>query len=221
MNREELRAAIEAPASAKVMYFDPPELVDRLIDEVNEMPGALPLLSFTLRELFLRYLRTADTRTNRAITAADYKALGGIKQSLVNRADEEYQTLVNQDPAFADTIRRVMLRMVATGGTGNARRQVLLSELAYPEPEADRVNQVIARFKEARLLVSDTNADNQPYVEPAHDTLVEGWPRLLQWLESGSNAKDLVDEASAARLATGFHSGTCELNLRDNSRCSG
>lgn len=191
MNREELRAAIEAPASAKVIYFDPPDLVDRLIDEVNEMPGALPLLSFTLRELFLKYLRTASARTSRAITMDDYEALGGIKQALVNRADEEYQLLVNQDPAFADTIRRVMLRLVATGGTGNTRRQVLLSELDYPESEGDRVNQVIARLKEARLLVSDTNADGDPYVEPAHDALVEGWPRLLQWLEPGSKQESL------------------------------
>ncbi len=194
MNREELQAAIEAPAAAKVMYFDPPELVDRLIDEVYETPGALPLLSFTLRELFLRYLRDADNRTNRAITAADYEALGGIKQALVNRADEEYQALVQQDPAFADTIRRVMLRMVASGGTGNTRRQVLLSELDYPAPEADRVNQVLTRFKEARLLVSDTTADNEPYIEPAHDALVEGWPRLLQWLESSSQTKELAQQ---------------------------
>ncbi|MGD1929915.1 MAG: caspase family protein [Leptolyngbyaceae cyanobacterium] len=184
MNREELRVAIEAPASAKVMYFDPPELVDRLIDEVNDMPGALPLLSFTLRELFLKYLRTASTRTNRAITEADYEELGGIKQALVNRADEEYQTLVDQDSAYENTIRRVMLRMVAAGSTGNTRRQVLLPELDYQYPEGDRVPVVIERFKEARLLVSDTTADGQPYLEPAHDALVEGWPRLLQWLES-------------------------------------
>ena len=193
MNREELRAAIEAPASAKVMYFDPPELVDRLIDEVNEMPGALPLLSFTLRELFLKYLRNASTRSNRAITEADYEELGGIKQALVNRAEEEYRALVEQDPAFADTVRHVMLRMVATGGTGNTRRQVLLSELDYAEPEGTRVKEALARYKQARLLVSDTTAEEQPYVEPAHDALVEGWPRLLQWLESGTEA-EAVDQ---------------------------
>ena len=189
MGREELRAAIEAPASAKVMYFEPPSLVDRLIDEVTEMPGALPLLSFTLRELFLKYLRNASTRSNRAITAADYEELGGIKQALVNRAEEEYKTLVDADPAFADTIRHVMLRLVATSGTGNTRRQVLLSELDYPEPEGARVHQVLSRFKEARLLVGDTTATEQPYVEPAHDALVEGWPRLLQWLEADQQTR--------------------------------
>jgi WD40 repeat protein len=191
MNREELRVAIEAPASAKVIYFDPPELVDRLIDEVNDMPGALPLLSFTLRELFLKYLRTASTRSNRAITEADYEELGGIKQALVNRADEEYQVLVEQDSAYEDTVRHVMLRMVATGGTGNTRRQVLLSELDYAESEGTRVKEVLTQYKQARLLVSDTTAEDQPYVEPAHDALVEGWPRLLQWLESGTAGESL------------------------------
>lgn len=185
MNRVELRAAIELPATAKVMYFDPPELVERLIDEVSDMPGALPLLSFTLRELFLKYLRTASTRTDRAITETDYTELGGIKQALVNRANEEYQYLVDKDSNFEATIRHVMLRMVAASGTGNTRRQVLLSELKYPHPESERVQTVIEKFQEARLLVSNTTADNQPYVEPAHDALVEGWPRLLQWLESG------------------------------------
>jgi len=51
MTREELRQAIEEPASARVMYFNPHELVDQLIDEVAQMPGALPLLSFALSEL--------------------------------------------------------------------------------------------------------------------------------------------------------------------------
>jgi hypothetical protein len=57
MTREELREAIEEPAFAAVLYFEPHSLVDRLIDEVAQMPGALPLLSFTLRELYLIYLQ--------------------------------------------------------------------------------------------------------------------------------------------------------------------
>lgn len=50
MVSSELREAIERPASERALYFDPPYLVDRLMDEVGQMPGALPLLSFTLSE---------------------------------------------------------------------------------------------------------------------------------------------------------------------------
>ena len=189
MSRSELRAAIEEPAALRVMYFEPPSLVETLIDEVTEMPGALPLLSFTLSELYLKYLHSAHERIDRAITEADYTELGGIKQSLIQRAEEEYTALVQKEVAYEKTIRHVMLRMVAISGNGNTRRQVSLTELEYPYPESDRVPVVIKCFKEARLLVSDTTAEGQPYLEPAHDALMEGWPRLLQWLESSTKQK--------------------------------
>ncbi|MBF2051360.1 MAG: PD40 domain-containing protein [Elainella sp. C42_A2020_010] len=186
MTREELREAIEEPASAKVVYFQPHSLVDQLIDEVAQMPGALPLLSFTLSELYLklvqRYLaaQISSELVERAITQTDYDELGGVTRSLTQRADQEYEALVQQDPAYAQTVRLVMLRMVAVGGE-LARRRVLLSELEYPEPENARVKQVVQRFAAARLLVSGTDVEEQAYVEPAHDALVQGWQRLLDW----------------------------------------
>jgi WD40 repeat protein len=186
MKREELREAIEAPASARVMYFDPHELVDQLIDEVANMPGALPLLSFALSELYLKYLKRQEDAKNRgetidrAITQADYQELGGVTRSLTQRADQEYEELVKQDPAYAQTIRNVMLRMVAVGGE-LARRRVPMSELEYPEPENTRVKTVIQHFSAARLLTHGIDSEAQPYVEPAHDALVRGWQKLLEW----------------------------------------
>ena len=186
MTREELRQAIEAPASARVMVFDPHDLVDQLIDEVASMPGALPLLSFALSELYLNYLhrqdeaRSCGETLDRAITQADYEELGGVTRSLTQRAEREYDALVQQDAAYANTIRNVMLRMISVGGE-QARRQVPTSELIYPKPEQGRVNVVIARFENARLLTSGTDTEEQAYQEPAHDALVHGWKRLLDW----------------------------------------
>lgn len=183
MTREELRQAIVEPASAKVMYFEPPTLVDQLIDEVVQMPGALPLLSFTLSELYLKYIKSAreGKRNNRAITQEDYEELGGVARSLTQRADWEYDELVKVDPAYKQTLRHVMLRMVAVGGGELARRRVLCTELEYPELENARVKEVIERFVAARLLVKGRDIDNQEYVEPAHDVLVRGWQKLLNW----------------------------------------
>lgn len=54
------------------------------------MPGALPLLSFALSELFLKYLkRQHDAQSegkniDRALTEADYKQLGSVMQSESN-----------------------------------------------------------------------------------------------------------------------------------------
>ena len=55
MSRADLKAVIEQPASARVLYFDPPALVETLLDDVVNTPGGLPLLSFALSEMFGRY----------------------------------------------------------------------------------------------------------------------------------------------------------------------
>ncbi|MGI2902540.1 nSTAND1 domain-containing NTPase [Tolypothrix sp. VBCCA 56010] len=183
MTRQELRSCITEPATARVLYFDPPNLVDQLIDEVAQMPGALPLLSFTLSELYLKYIKSTreDKRNNRAITQADYDELGGVTRSLTQRADYEYDELVKLDSAYAQTIKQVMLRMVAIGGGELARRQVLCTELEYPEVENARAELVIERFVAARLLVKGQDTENHEYVEPAHDVLVRGWNKLRTW----------------------------------------
>ena len=183
MTREELREAIVEPATAKVMYFEPPTLVDKLIDEVMQMPGALPLLSFTLSELYFKYIDSVrqGTRSDRAITQADYEQLGGVTRSLTQKADFEYDQLKKLDPAYEQIIKHVMLRMVAVDGGELARRRVLRSELEYPPGKNERVQEVIRKFTEARLLVEGQDSEGNCYVEPAHDALVRGWQKLLVW----------------------------------------
>ncbi|MBD2471997.1 eIF2A-related protein [Nostoc sp. FACHB-145] len=198
MTRDELRAAIEEPASARVMYFEPHDLVDKLIDEVAQMPGALPLLSFTLSELYLKYLK--GSRDNRAITEQDYQELGGVARSLTQRADCEYEQLVKRDTAYAHTIRHVMLRMVAVGGGELARRRVSLSELEYPPGENERVQEVIHHFTDARLLVKGEDIDGNPYVEPAHDALVRGWQKLLVWKQEDEESLILQRRLTPAAM---------------------
>ena len=174
---EELREIVEAPLAAKALYFDPPELVDRLLDEVAAMPGALPLLSFALAEMY-RHAQRRRRQTgsaDRALNQDDYLATGGVVGALHRRASSLY---LDGDSGQQRTVRRVFLRMVLQEGARTTRRRVNLLELAYPDPaEQTRINQVLDDYVGARLLVID-----QQYVEPAHDTLVVAWDLLLEWL---------------------------------------
>ncbi|MBP0021750.1 MAG: caspase family protein, partial [Cyanobacteria bacterium SBLK] len=187
MTQDEFRQVIEKPALEKVLYFEPPELVDKLINEVLGMPGALPLLSFTLSELYLKYLKRRSD--NRAMTQEDYQALGGVMGSLKTSATRVYDELVRKDSSYEQTIRHVMLRMVAVGGGQLARRAVPLSELEYPNPEENkRAKKVVDRFLEERLLVSGTDAR----YEPAHDALILGWDKLLEWKQDERGQENLL-----------------------------
>ena len=190
MNLDELRQAIEGPALKQALYFEPLELVGKLIDEVGQMPGALPLLSFTLSELYIKLHDrwTKDNATDRALRIKDYDELGGVAGALTGRATQEYDNLVKEFGeasgwAHQATMRRVMLRMVAIEGGGVARRRVPESELVYSDAEENkRVGQVGDRLVKARLLVKGQET-GEAYVEPAHDFLVRGWDKLQKWIE--------------------------------------
>ena len=204
MNRQELQEAIEEPAAARALFFESPKLINQLIDEVIQMPGALPLLSFTLSELYLMYLKAEEKeeRSDRTITEADYKTLGGVTLSLTKRADQEYKALVDEDPAYERTIRNITLRMVAMSRGELARRQVPLSELEYPEPEENnRVEEVRRRFVEARLTVEGLDASGNKYVEPAHDELVRGWTKLRNWIDKAPESLSLQQHLTLTAAA--------------------
>ncbi len=188
MTQDELREVIEQPASVMVLYFEPRELVDRLINEVIQTPGALPLLSFTLSELYRRYIeRQKDIEQqdgNRALTEADYEAIGGVIGSLRRRIDNEYEQL--PDAAHKETMKRILLRMVAFEGGELTRRRVPKRELVYPDTaENERVRNVLERLFQVRLIVGgkseNTGGEAESYVEPAHDALIVAWDKLLGW----------------------------------------
>ncbi|MGQ4646075.1 nSTAND1 domain-containing NTPase [Lyngbya aestuarii] len=182
MYPDELRQAIERPAAEMALYFQPSNLVDRLIGEVGQMPGALPLLSFTLSELYLKLAekwRLQETSDRALKLDADFDKEGGVAGSLTRRANKEYDDLLDDDKRA--TLRRVMLRMVTTEGGESARRRVPRSEFVYADDEENkRVKEVIDRLVEARLIISG-QATGESYVEPAHDFLVRSWDKLQQW----------------------------------------
>ncbi len=207
LSQAELKEVIEGPASVRVLYFDPPSLVDTLVEEVSQTPGALPLLSFALSEMYINYVTRKSN--DRALTLVDYEALGGDEQrgggvigALRNRATKEYDRL---DEACQATMQRIMLRMVSTRGGELARRRVPLSELEYTDPaENDRKDMVIERLTEARLLVHQrleektSEAIKETYIEPAHDALVRAWDRLLHWRREAEDQLVLQQQITAA-----------------------
>ncbi|MBR8839700.1 MAG: caspase family protein [Stigonema ocellatum SAG 48.90 = DSM 106950] len=190
MTTEELRQVITGPAVERMLDFSPLNLVDQLIDEVGQMPGALPLLSFTLSELYVKCIE----RESRTLSKTDYDALGGIAGSLTNRATEEYNQLDKEQQA---TMQRVLLRMVTIEGGEPTRRRLPSLELLYPDDvENQRREQVINRLITARLIVTGQETRGSVYVEPAHDYLVRGWSKLQEWIK-----EDLENLALQQRLA--------------------
>jgi hypothetical protein len=169
---DELEQAIVAPAIAEGVDYEP-GLVARIIADVADQPGALPLLQFALTELF-------DRAQSGLISATAYDAIGGMAGALAQRAEGVY---LEFDGAQREACRRLFSRLVALGeGIDDTRRRIPVSELGSDSGVADVVDALGA----ARLLTFDRDpATRMPTVEIAHEALIHAWPRLRDWVDDG------------------------------------
>ena len=88
MQRDELRRAIELPAQRAGLRVER-ELVERLLADAEDEPGALPLLSSALLELW-------QQRDGRHLRLAAYERTGGVRGAVARLAEAAYERL---DPA--------------------------------------------------------------------------------------------------------------------------
>ncbi|MGK5500802.1 nSTAND1 domain-containing NTPase [Streptomyces sp. URMC 125] len=167
MSRDELREAIVRPAAAVGLQVER-SLTARLLDEAENEPGALPLLSHAL-------LETWRHRRGRMLTQAAYDTAGGLHGAAARTAEEVFARLTE---AQADLARRLLLRLVAPGdGTPDTRRPADRAELDLGDPRD--VSTVVERLAGARLI---TLADGT--VDLAHEALIDAWPRLRGWIDA-------------------------------------
>jgi len=203
LTRNELQEAIVQPALGAGAMVEA-GLVPIIIDDVNEQPGALPLLQYALTELFER-------RQERLLTHNAYEEIGGVLGALGRRAEELYQALSAKEQEAA---RQLFMRLVALGeGTEDTRRRVSRSELTAltgtsgvgalreaPLQNAAVMETVIAAFGRYRLLTFDHNPlTREPTVEVAHEALLREWERLRAWLDD--NRDDVRLQRSLAASA--------------------
>jgi DNA-binding SARP family transcriptional activator len=106
MRRDELRRAIELPARRADLQVES-KLVDALIADVEGEPGALPLLSTSLLELWQR-------RDGRRLRLAAYERVGGVHGAVARLAEGAYQRL-------DDRQQRIARAILLPGGRGRGR----------------------------------------------------------------------------------------------------
>jgi WD40 repeat protein/energy-coupling factor transporter ATP-binding protein EcfA2 len=170
MLRSELEQAIVEPAKKVGLTFEPPSLVQRVLDEVGEDEGMLPLLQYALKETWAR-------RKGNAMTADSYERSGGVQAAIRSTAERTFDALSAEDQQAA---RQLFLRLVTPGeGQEDTRARA-----AMPVDEAQR--KIVEQFAahRTRLLVTGFDRAARPTVEVAHEALIRTWPRFRQWIDS-------------------------------------
>ncbi len=172
LNDEELEETITGPAYRVGAVLEE-GLVETIIEDVREQPGALPLLQYALTELFER-------RDGALLTTAAYADIGGTLGALAKRAEEVYLRFRDDGKEMA---RQMFLRLVTLGeGQEDTRRRILQTEL-LTLGDRDVVADVLDHFGRYRLLTFDRDeATRSSTVEVAHEALIRQWERLREWL---------------------------------------
>jgi len=170
----ELRTIVEEPARAVGVRFEG-GLVDRIVNDVEDQPGGLPLLEFSLAELF-------DQRDADLLTLSAYEEAGGVLGTIGRRAEDLYDDL---DPVSKETARQLFLRLVTVSETGrDTRRRVSVTELHRLGISADAVATVLDAFGRYRILTFDRDpVTRTPTVEVAHEAVLSEWKRFESWIE--------------------------------------
>jgi WD40 repeat protein/DNA-binding SARP family transcriptional activator len=179
LDEEGLRTAVETPARQAGLLIEP-GLVDLLVREVKNDPGALPLMSHALQE-------TWERREGYTLTVAGYRASGGINGAVAQSAEGLYSRV---DAERRHLLRDLVLRLVSPGPEGEPVRTRVPRRLIGTDPEHE---QLIEMLVSARLVTSDDGA-----LEITHEALTRAWPRLRGWLDDDVEGQRIRHHLSAA-----------------------
>jgi WD40 repeat protein len=181
---------IRKPAEAAGLSFEVDAttglaLNEMISEEVAREPGALPLLSYLLDQLY----RTDAVETGGAVlTYQTYENLGRLKGAIATKAEAVLQGCVAEDQGALGSVLFVLVQMgAAEGNIARAvARRVPLASFPAGSPQRRLVNAFLD--PNARLLVSDTDGSGNATVRIAHEALVTHWSRAREFVEANAEA---------------------------------
>ncbi|HEX8436316.1 serine/threonine-protein kinase, partial [Archangium sp.] len=169
MSPEGVREAIVGPARGRGVAFESTELVQTLVASTAQGVGSLPLLQFTLAELWERRNPAQGRITREALDE-----MGGVAGALSRHAA---RVLARLSPTERQAARRLLLQLVTAEGTRVERGEEELFEASNGAARA-----ALRALVEGRLLHRRT-VGGQPRCEIAHDSLIQSWGTLRDWLD--------------------------------------
>jgi tetratricopeptide (TPR) repeat protein len=187
MNREELLRAIEQPAQKIEVQLEA-QLAQRILDDVGNEPGNLPLLEFAMTRLW-------SLQQNRTLTHQAYQEIGGVKKALANHAEEVYQKLSETKQKAA---QRIFVQLVRPGeGTEDTRRIATRKEVGN---ENWGLVSDLAGYTARLVVTGHDEKSGEDTVEVVHEALIREWQTLREWMK-----KDRLFRAWQERLRDIIH----------------
>ena len=167
-----------------------PRLTERALADIESGGGsdALPLLAFTLEQLYLDYSERGKLRL------ADYEEFGGLKGAInaavaraLMRADADARIPKDREARLALLRRGLIPWLAGIDPESKTPRRNIARRSDIPPEAAPLIDLLV----EERLLSSDTRVERDAAgaetrvatIEPTHEALLRQWGLLAGWLK--------------------------------------
>lgn len=185
----EISEMIRKPAQAAGLAFEKDKdslirLDDQIRDDAINHPDILPLLQYTLNELYLH--RDEDN----CLCFAPYREMGGLQGALSKKAE----AIINElDQAAQDRLDTLLGRLVIL----RTDDSVSSRSIDWHQMSDDHELKLVQTMIDARLLTSEMAGDRQT-ISVTHEALFVHWSRARQWIEKNQAILSSYSKLSAA-----------------------
>ena len=168
MNHSELEAAIQQPAATMKVEFEK-GLTSKLIDDLGNQPGRLPLLEFTLLQLWEKHHKWY-------LTHVAYEEIGGLEKALAKYADSVLNSL---SAAEKEKAEQIFIQLIRPGeGTEDTKRVATRTDVG------ENNWNLVKCLADKRLVVTAWDEINRvETVEIIHEALIREWGTFRQWIQ--------------------------------------
>jgi hypothetical protein len=169
MDLAELKEIVRCPAELRGVRIAP-SLVEELAEAVLDRPGALPLLEFSLDQMW-RTLRCGQD----VLSSSAYEEIGGLNGALAAHADK---VLAGMNEMERAAVRNLFVNHLTSPEQPDVRR-------VLRRPECTATDwRVISRLANERLLTIGRDDDGNQTAEVVHEALLGAWGQLRGWLDA-------------------------------------
>ncbi|MDO6559021.1 winged helix-turn-helix domain-containing protein [Paraglaciecola chathamensis] len=181
----ELSQMIRLPAkAANLSWTNEPNSITSLDEilchEAVNHPDALPMLQYTLQELY------EQRSTENEMQYLVYRKLGGIEGAIGKKAEEIFLLLSKDQQAQLEYILSLLVTLTPDGEniTSRAARWSQLDD--NPITHSSQ-HEFVQAMIESRLFVSHLQ-HGDPCFSLAHEALIRKWPRASNWINEHKDA---------------------------------
>ncbi|HEX3914079.1 MAG TPA: hypothetical protein VHW71_11260 [Steroidobacteraceae bacterium] len=186
----QLSQMIRRPAEAAGIQFESHAtsnvaLNEVIAEKVAQEPGALPLLSYLLDQLYrIDILRAHGT----SFTYATYEGLGRLEGAIATQAEAALERCPPEERTALGSLLFALVDM--DSGTGDAdraiARRIPLSTFEAGTPQRRLIDALLD--PEARLLVTDMGQGGISTVRVAHEALISRWERASEFVRKNAHS---------------------------------